>query len=79
MSTSEGEAKEEALRELLNSFATDGEPVLPKDASVSKLAEKLDELLASKGGLLGVHASVARDDQGRVSLGSSQDDVPADR
>ncbi|KAG9128378.1 hypothetical protein FRC07_014791 [Ceratobasidium sp. 392] len=59
------ESKQEALRALLNSVAPDGQMTLPKDADVIKLADKLDELLASKGGLLGAQANIARDDQGR--------------
>ncbi|QRW03631.1 hypothetical protein RhiLY_02630 [Ceratobasidium sp. AG-Ba] len=55
----------ETLRALLNSFAPDGQASLPKDADVSKLAEKLDEILASKGGLVGVQAGISRDEQGR--------------
>ncbi|KAG9093279.1 hypothetical protein FRC06_011584 [Ceratobasidium sp. 370] len=60
-----GLSKQEALRALLNSFVPDGQLALPNDANVSKLAERLDGLLASKGDLLGAQASIARDDQGR--------------
>ncbi|KAG8745953.1 hypothetical protein FRC10_006516 [Ceratobasidium sp. 414] len=60
-----GEGGQEALRALLDSLVSDGQPALPNDASVSKLAEKLDELLAGGGGLLGAPANIARDDQGR--------------
>ncbi|KAG8680313.1 hypothetical protein FRC09_018335, partial [Ceratobasidium sp. 395] len=60
-----GESKQEALRALLGSLAPDGKLALPEDADVSKLAEKLDELLASKGGLRGAQASIPRDAQGR--------------
>ncbi|KAG8682199.1 hypothetical protein FRC09_016951, partial [Ceratobasidium sp. 395] len=59
------ESKQEALRALLSSLVPDGKLALPEDADINKLAEKLDELLASKGGLRGAQASIARDDQGR--------------
>ncbi|KAF8599685.1 hypothetical protein BDV93DRAFT_295444 [Ceratobasidium sp. AG-I] len=59
------ESKQEALRALLNSLAPNGEMTVPKDADIEKLAEKLDELLISKGGLLGAQSNILRDDQGR--------------
>jgi hypothetical protein len=40
---------------------------IPDDANVNKLAEKLDELLASKGGL-DAYTNIPRDEQGRVGL-----------
>lgn len=51
---------------------------LPNDSDVSKLAEKLDELLASKGGLLGAQDGMVRDDQGRVRLHSDENECATD-
>ncbi|CEL55337.1 hypothetical protein RSOLAG1IB_01347 [Rhizoctonia solani AG-1 IB] len=68
--TPEGEAhsigvsKREALRALLNSLVPNGQMTIPDDTNVNKLAEKLDELLASKGGL-DAYTNIPRDEQGR--------------
>ncbi|KAJ1307447.1 hypothetical protein OPQ81_001548 [Rhizoctonia solani] len=59
-----GTSKQEALRALINSLVPSGQMALPDDANVDKLAEKLDELLASKGGL-DAYTNIPRDDQGR--------------
>lgn len=57
-------SKQEALRGLLNSLVPNGQTSLPDDADVDKLAAKLDELLASKGGLE-AYSTIPRDDHGR--------------
>ncbi|CAE6436295.1 unnamed protein product [Rhizoctonia solani] len=59
-----GASKQEALRALLNSLVPNGQMAFPDDANVDKLAEKLDELLASKGGI-DAYTNIPRDDQGR--------------
>ncbi|CAE6435480.1 hypothetical protein ACGC1H_002887 [Rhizoctonia solani] len=59
-----GASKQEALRALLNSLVPNGQMALPDDANVDKLTEKLDELLASKGGI-DAYTNIPRDDQGR--------------
>ncbi|CUA76024.1 hypothetical protein RSOLAG22IIIB_02030 [Rhizoctonia solani] len=56
--------KQEALKALLNSLAPGGQITLPDDVNVGRLAEKLDELLSSKGGI-DAYANIPRDDQGR--------------
>ncbi|CAE6470712.1 unnamed protein product [Rhizoctonia solani] len=69
-STPEGEArsiaasKQEALRALFNSLVPNGQMTIPDDTNLDRLAEKLDELLASKGGL-DAYTNIPRDDQGR--------------
>ncbi|CAE6438993.1 unnamed protein product [Rhizoctonia solani] len=57
-------SKQEALKALLNSLMPNGQMALPDETNVDKLAEKLDELLASKGGL-DAYTNIPRDDQGR--------------
>ncbi|KAH7341855.1 hypothetical protein B0J17DRAFT_276585 [Rhizoctonia solani] len=59
-----GASKQEALRALLKSLVPNGQMTLPDDSNVDKLAEKLEELLASKGGLE-AYTNLPRDDQGR--------------
>ncbi|CAE6427375.1 unnamed protein product [Rhizoctonia solani] len=59
-----GASKQEALRALLKSLMPNGQMTLPDDVNVDKLAEKLEELLASKGGLE-AYTNLPRDDQGR--------------
>ncbi|CAE6472226.1 unnamed protein product [Rhizoctonia solani] len=59
-----GASKQEALRALLNSLVSNGQMTISDDTNVDKLAEKLDELLASKGGL-DAYTNIPRDDQGR--------------
>lgn len=56
-----------ALRALLNTLVPNGQTALPDDTDVDKLAEKLDQLLAGKGGLE-AYSNIPRDDQGRVSF-----------
>lgn len=56
-----------ALRAILNYLVPNGEVTLPENADVEKLAERLDELLANKGGL-NAYMNVPRDDQGRVGI-----------
>jgi hypothetical protein len=67
-----------ALRALLNSLVPNGQMTLPDDADIDKLAENLDKLLASKGGL-DAYTSIPRDDQGRVSYSFRSELFPTDQ